>query len=108
MECVHCLREPCVCVDEQGAGCSAPVACVIPDEYAGRAMEESMRKDIVFGLSGGNLKRLRYSESLFPEWSAEKRKQLRLELLGPDYPANVTAEGRGGAAYPPADGSAGD
>ncbi len=67
-----------------------------------------MRKDIVFGLSGGNLKRLRYSESLFPEWSAEKRKQLRLELLGPDYPANVTAEGRGGAAYPPADGSAGD
>ena len=48
-----------------------------------------MRKDIVFGLSGGNLKRLRYSESLFPEWSAEKRKQLRLELLGPDYPANV-------------------
>ena len=47
-----------------------------------------MRKDIVFGLSGGNLKRLRYSESLFPEWSAEKRKQLRLELLGPDYPAN--------------------
>ena len=52
-----------------------------------------MRKDIVFGLSGGNLKRLRYSESLFPEWSAEKRKQLRLELLGPDYPANAHADG---------------
>ena len=48
-----------------------------------------MRKDIVFGLSGGNLKRLRYSESLFPEWSAEKRKQLRLELLGPDYPSTT-------------------
>jgi hypothetical protein len=51
-------------------------------------MEEAMRSDIVFGLSGGNLKRLLYSESLFPEWSAEKRKQLRLELVGEDYPAN--------------------
>ena len=67
----------------------AVVGRAIPDEYAGRAMEESMRKDIVFGLSGGNLKRLRYSESLFPEWSAEKRKQLRLELVGEDYPANT-------------------
>ena len=66
----------------------------IPDEYAGRAMEEAMRSDIVFGLFGGNLKRLRYSESLFPEWSAEKRKQLRLELLGEDYPANVQNEAR--------------
>jgi hypothetical protein len=60
----------------------APVGRAIPDEYAGRAMEEAMRSDIVFGLSGGNLKRLLYSESLFPEWSAEKRKQLRFELLG--------------------------
>ena len=72
----------------------AVVGRAIPDEYAGRAMEESMRKDIVFGLSGGNLKRLRYSESLFPEWSAEKRKQLRLELVGEDYPANGKGEPR--------------
>jgi len=67
----------------------ALVGLAIPDEYAGRAMEEYMRQDIVFGLSGGNLKSLRYSESLFPEWSAEKRKQLRLELVGEDYPANA-------------------
>ena len=56
----------------------------IPTEYAGRAMEEAMRKEIVSGLIGGDLKRLRYSESLFPVWSEEKRNQLRVELLGAD------------------------
>jgi hypothetical protein len=30
MECVHCLREPCVCVDEQVAGCSARLTAETP------------------------------------------------------------------------------
>jgi hypothetical protein len=62
----------------------------VPDEFSARSIEEHMRPDIVFGLSGGSLKRLRYSESLYPEWCAEKRKQLRLELLGPEYPTNAS------------------
>jgi hypothetical protein len=56
----------------------------IPNEYEGRAMEEAMRKDIVSGLIGGDLKRLRHGESLFPVWSEGKRNQLRVELLGAD------------------------
>ena len=57
-----------------------------PNVYEARAIEESLRKDTVFGLSGGNLKRLRYCETLWPEWIAEKRKQVRIELLGEEAP----------------------
>jgi len=62
--------------------CTAMVCPAIPREFEGRAIEEAIRTETITGLSGGNLKRLRYCETLWPEWIAEKRKQIRQELLG--------------------------
>jgi hypothetical protein len=65
-----------------------------PSEFEGRAILEAIRTETVFGLSGGNLKRLRYCETLWTDWVAEKRKQVRLELLGdePSCPSALTME----------------
>jgi hypothetical protein len=54
----------------------------VPGEFEARAIEQGLRNETI-GLYGiGSKKRMAYCETLWPEWIAEKRKQVRLELLG--------------------------
>lgn len=65
-----------------------------PGEYEARAIEEALRDETI-GLYGiGSKKRLDYVETLWPEWVAEKRKQVRFELLGDEPNARVSGAKR--------------
>jgi hypothetical protein len=89
VNCIECAVEERTGGDLLCDGCRAahgntlrPVVGRAPGEFEARAIEEGLRNETIGVYGIGAKKRMAYCETLWPEWVAEKRKQVRLELLG--------------------------
>ena len=73
--------------DEMAAASKSTLESVVglvkgPGKFEARAIEEGLRNETIGVYGIGDKKRMAYCETIWPEWIAEKRKQVRNELLG--------------------------